>query len=446
MNSTIHPSDIDPTDEITLTVVFKNNSVTQSFASDLPFSTFQQVIYALTSVPESGQKLFASKSGIVKVDKLPNGFDTPISLVFPTLQSRKRILLMGTPEQELVNLQKAQELYNRKRLLLKSRTKSNIPKSHSLRHNPSNKDKNIHTISSLQNSNTSQTGSNDPDLEKPKTEYTFHKLVPLPFLPNPEKSLQMLQKLRADRGILAIMNRYKWSVPVLTELDPASNTRHSLGNGVDGGGTTRLLGLNRNKGQIIELRLRTDAYDGWLKFNDVRKVLYHELTHNVHGDHGDDFWNLCHKLEREVVELDPFGRKGKTVTGSNDFYDGPRMRAYDNDDDQIEDNDMYDYDDSHRLICDDGGYTGGVYTLGTSASSNNTQETQLRDNTKEKSDTVARKEDVKSILRQAALDREDRRHSNTVSPSTLQTPNKNHVNRHSPTEETNDSNGNADKL
>lgn len=42
-----------------------------------------------------------------------------------------------------------------------------------------------------------------------------------------------------------------------------------------------ILGYNRNKGQEISLRLRTDDYAGFRKYLAIRKTLVHELTHNV---------------------------------------------------------------------------------------------------------------------------------------------------------------------
>ena len=49
-----------------------------------------------------------------------------------------------------------------------------------------------------------------------------------------------------------------------------------------------LLGLNVNAGQAIKLRLRTDRYDGFRTYKEVRRVLCHELTHNVWGDHDNN--------------------------------------------------------------------------------------------------------------------------------------------------------------
>ncbi|KAK9371067.1 WLM domain-containing protein [Lipomyces kononenkoae] len=168
-----------------------------------------------------------------------------------------------------------------------------------------------------------------PDPESIK--YTFHKIIPLPFLPNPEKSLALLERLKEDRGVQAVMKKYKWSIPILTELDPASNSSHD----------SKLLGLNRNKGEVIELRLRMDDYDGWRDFKSVRKVLCHELAHNVHSEHDRQFWELTKTLEREVVELDPFGGGGHKLT-NEEFYTLPDEEEYE----------------------DSGGWEGGSFVLG----------------------------------------------------------------------------------
>ena len=75
------------------------------------------------------------------------------------------------------------------------------------------------------------------------------------------------------------MALHQFSVGLLTELAPHEHPE--------------LLGLNVNAGQAIKLRLRTDAYDGFRLYSDVRKVLCHELAHNVHQDHDD---NVCFKV------------------------------------------------------------------------------------------------------------------------------------------------------
>ncbi|KAJ0401213.1 hypothetical protein ATCC90586_010166 [Pythium insidiosum] len=65
-----------------------------------------------------------------------------------------------------------------------------------------------------------------------------------------------------------------------------------------------VLGLNQNKGQKILLRLRTDDLKGFRKFLSIKKVLYHELAHNVHSEHDNDFYQLMRQIEKECGELD----------------------------------------------------------------------------------------------------------------------------------------------
>lgn len=129
-------------------------------------------------------------------------------------------------------------------------------------------------------------------------------------------------------------------VGLLTEMDPLSNTQASHE------GTTRLLGLNRNRGEVIELRLRTDAYDGYRDYRTIRDTLCHELAHNVHGPHDRAFWDLCRQIEREVRAAD-WKHGGRAVAGPDEvFYEpGP-----DDEDD----------------APDHGGWTGGTYVLGQS--------------------------------------------------------------------------------
>ena len=70
------------------------------------------------------------------------------------------------------------------------------------------------------------------------------------------------------------MRVHEFAVGLLTELAPHEHPN--------------LLGLNQNAGQIINLRLRTDAYDGFRTYKDVRRVLCHELSHCIWIDHDDN--------------------------------------------------------------------------------------------------------------------------------------------------------------
>jgi hypothetical protein len=180
--------------------------------------------------------------------------------------------------------------------------------------------------------------------EQEESKYTFVTLRPLPYLPNPDKSLRFLERLRDDPGIKASMRKHKWTVPLLTEMNPIEHTTATHE------GTTRTLGLNRNRGEVIELRLRTDAYDGYRDYKTIRKTLCHEMAHNVWGDHDRNFWNLCHEIEKEVEKAD--WKSGGHRVGEEEFYEGTggSLGAFGEEDEE----------DYH----DHGGWTGGEFVLG----------------------------------------------------------------------------------
>lgn len=163
--------------------------------------------------------------------------------------------------------------------------------------------------------------------------YTFHTILPLNYLPGPARSQKFLERLRDDPGIRASMRKHKFSVGVLTEMNPAEHTTHE----------SRTLGLNRNSGEVIELRLRTDAYDGYRDYKIIRDTLCHELAHNVFGDHDRNFWNLCKSIEKEVREAD--WRHGGQAVSNEVFYD-PEER------------------EGSGGHVDGGGWSGGEFVLG----------------------------------------------------------------------------------
>ncbi|KIW54371.1 hypothetical protein PV05_06734 [Exophiala xenobiotica] len=170
--------------------------------------------------------------------------------------------------------------------------------------------------------------------------YTFHAIEPLPYLPNPEKSRRYLERLANDPGIKASMRKNKFSVGLLTEMNPAEHTTHE----------SKTLGLNRNRGEVIELRLRTDSYDGYRDYKVIRKTLCHELSHNVWGEHDRNFWDLTKQIEQEVERNDTL--HGGHRLSSEEFYNP---------------NDLYE-DADH---ADSGGWTGGDFVLGRSKDGSN---------------------------------------------------------------------------
>ncbi|KAG7390634.1 hypothetical protein PHYPSEUDO_007096 [Phytophthora pseudosyringae] len=139
------------------------------------------------------------------------------------------------------------------------------------------------------------------------TSYRFHAIEPLKNFADKNKAHEILDKLANDRGILAVMAKHKWSVGVLEEMPPDGKV------GVD---PVCVLGLNQNKGQKILLRLRTDDLLGFRKFLSIKKVLFHELSHNVHSEHDNKFYQLMRQVEKECNELDWTNSGGAAVGGS----------------------------------------------------------------------------------------------------------------------------------
>lgn len=123
----------------------------------------------------------------------------------------------------------------------------------------------------------------------------FGRIETLPNLPDQEKVRAILTELANDPGILACMKKHKWNVGSLAELYPEGKVGQTA---------VCVMGLNRNKGQQILLRVRTDDLKGFRKMLSIRKVLFHELAHNVHSEHDGKFFQLMRQIEKECNEMD----------------------------------------------------------------------------------------------------------------------------------------------
>lgn len=284
------------TGEVQITLIHHGERHTFAFAQDATISDLSERVTADLSIPPTNQKfLIASKLGLQKPPfKAPN---TPLTDLVG-----KKITLMGSTAAEVSALNS-------------SISAATAPR----RPGP------IKAATPARN--------RDYKRIQEEAQYTFHTLRPLPYLPNPDRSLRFLERLRDDAGIKAAMRTHKFSVPLLTEMDPAMHTTQE----------SRTLGLNRNKGEVIELRLRTDAYDGYRDYKTIRNTLCHELAHNVWGPHDRNFWDLCKQIEREV-QRDDWKSGGRSV-GNQEYYEP-----------------------SEEEVHDHGGWTGGDFVLGGAAS------------------------------------------------------------------------------
>ncbi|KAI0506592.1 WLM domain-containing protein [Xylaria bambusicola] len=284
---------------VSIPVVHHGETHTFELQPDATVADLASEIEDVLHIPIDNQKLMVAKLGMLKAPFS----DRPIADL-----ENKKITLLGTSSAEIASLKSASEKAAARQAHLASARK-NAPKAYSSRR--------------------------DPLRAQEDSQYTFLTLRPLPNLPRPERSLQFLERLKSDPGIRAAMRAHKFSVGLLTEMDPLSYTESSHE------GTTRILGLNRNQGEVIELRLRTDAYDGYRDYKTIRNTLCHELAHNVHGPHDRKFWDLCHRIEREVARAD-WKSGGHSVGDGEEFYEPA----------------------SEEIAYDHGGWTGGEFVLG----------------------------------------------------------------------------------
>lgn len=164
------------------------------------------------------------------------------------------------------------------------------------------------------------------DASSSSRKYGFGRIETLPMLPDQEKAKEILNSLARDPGILACMATHQWNVGCLAEMYPEGKVGES---------EVCIMGLNQNKGQKILLRIRTDDLKGFRKPLSIRKVLFHELAHNVHSDHDEKFFQLMRQVEKECNEMDWTNGAGLQGMGLDDagagagagtFYEGGTYR------------------------------------------------------------------------------------------------------------------------
>lgn len=290
------PSDVaqpqpQPTPHLSITITHHGKPHTLSLPASSTITDLSTTVQTQLSIPIAHQKfLITPKLGLLKPP-----FSSNPTLPLQSLLSKKIVLLAPTTAE------------------LSALSQPSKPSS---------------PVAAAVKSHSAPRRRHDPQKALADATYTFHTLLPLPHLPSPQRSLAYLERLRSDPGIRATMTKHRFSVGVLTEMNPAEHTTHE----------SRTLGLNRNRGEVIELRLRTDAYDGYRDYKIIRKTLCHELAHNVFGEHDRQFWDLCGQIEREVERGD-WKSGGRALTEEVFFDPG----------------------DDH---VDGGGWTGGEFVLG----------------------------------------------------------------------------------
>jgi hypothetical protein len=197
-----------PQETVSLQVSFRGQTITVSLPNDSTILTLKESLEQSTSIPPTHQKLLSKGHRLQDSDSI-----NPLK--------GTKLMLIGTAPTTVTEINS---------------------------HKPAVRTRSPYAVK-LPTKQASATAT-------PDALYTFHRLVPLPHLPNVNLARDLLDRLVHDRGIIAIMKKYKWSVGALVEMDPAEHTY------VD----HKTLGLNRNKGEVIELRIRTDEYAGFRQY------------------------------------------------------------------------------------------------------------------------------------------------------------------------------------
>ncbi|KAH9255240.1 hypothetical protein BASA81_006680 [Batrachochytrium salamandrivorans] len=90
--------------------------------------------------------------------------------------------------------------------------------------------------------------------------------------------------VRACQAVAPIMRKRGWKVGKVEEFSPPNPT---------------LLGLNINRGQKIQIRLR-NAHQQYLDFESILHTLLHELVHIVVSNHSAQFYEMLQALVKEA--------------------------------------------------------------------------------------------------------------------------------------------------
>jgi hypothetical protein len=155
-------------------------------------------------------------------------------------------------------------------------------------------------------------GAGATPIRLPPGPHTFVDFRALPsppgfaLTPSPAAALRLLHSLAADPGIAAVMALRRWRVGLLSEMPPE---------GIVGVSESCVLGFNVNKGQEISLRLRTDDWRGFRRYERIRETLIHELAHMVHSPHDFNFKALNSELTVQAAAADWTRREGHTLAG-----------------------------------------------------------------------------------------------------------------------------------
>jgi hypothetical protein len=268
-----------PAQQITLVVTYRTDAPRKLTVSPTTsLAELQTTLEELTGVPPHLQKL------LYKGQKKVAGDTSVVSLEAVGMKDGAQIKMLGSSQKEVDSMLGIEEEKRKREMIMKQREARGPTKVRSI-----------------------GTGSSS------SLSYRFHNIVPLGHLPNPSAATELLTRLSEDPAVRHVMQMHRFSVGTLTELAPHEHPE--------------LLGLNENRGQTIKLRIRTDRYDGFRLYSEIRRVLAHELTHNVWGDHDDNFKQLNSQLNREIAQFERDQKRGTHSFNEGEVYE-PEIEAY----------------------------------------------------------------------------------------------------------------------
>ncbi|KAK3814354.1 MAG: WLM domain-containing protein [Benniella sp.] len=260
---------------------FKGQKLSLDILTSTTVADFLELIAEQTQVPVSGLKVMF-KGKVLRPEESEES--KPILEQHPVLASGAKIFVLGTTEQDLAKVQAI--------------------------------DQHINTRKNYRPPPTAKRSQPVRTLDDDDNKYVFGDIQVLPQFNQQDKARAILERLRMDKGIVGIMKLHQWRVGSLIELSPAEKS---------------ILGYNRNKGQLIALRLRTDDLEGFRHYDAIRKVLLHELAHNVWGDHDDNFHALNRQLNKEVQQLDWTAHGGRNLSKDTFFDPANGLTGYHDD-------------------------------------------------------------------------------------------------------------------
>jgi len=135
-------------------------------------------------------------------------------------------------------------------------------------------------------------------------------------VPSSKKVREMLEEITEDDALNKVLEKHNWQVGKVIELPPSNPQKCE--------------GYNENKGQLIALRVRNRS-GRFKSLHTLYKVMFHELAHNEHSNHGKAFKELMKQIEVEYYEFQSrdheFQGSGARVGGRHKISHNPRENA-----------------------------------------------------------------------------------------------------------------------